>query len=98
MRNNANKSSTVTGSPKFGDEGSGAGLLEEGVSTIAEIAARWKVSRDFVRRVFERETGVLVLGNYPTRGKRGYRTLRVPKGVLLRVEKRLSIVTRQNSV
>jgi hypothetical protein len=63
--------------------------------SIAEIAARWKVSLDFVRRFFEREPGVLVFGNSPTRGKRRYRTLRVPKDVLLRVEKRLSIVARQ---
>ncbi len=58
--------------------------------SIAEIAARWKVSRDFVRRLFEREPGVLVFGNSPMHGKRRYRTLRVPKDVLLRVEKRLS--------
>jgi hypothetical protein len=66
--------------------------------SIAEIAARWRVSRDFVRRLFEREPGVLVFGNSPTRGKRKYRTLRVPKDVLLRVEKRLAIVAGQNTV
>jgi len=64
--------------------------------SIAEIAARWKVSRDFVRRLFEREPGVLVFGNSPMQGKRRYRTLRVPKDVLLRVEKRLSVAARHN--
>jgi hypothetical protein len=66
--------------------------------SIAEIAVRWKVSRDFIRRLFEGEPGVLVLGNSPMHGKRRYRTLRVPKDVLLRVETRLSIVARQKSV
>jgi transcriptional regulator GlxA family with amidase domain len=66
--------------------------------SIAEIAARWKVSRDFVRRLFERETGVLVFGNSPTRGKRRYRTLRVPKDALLRVEKRLAVAGRQKDL
>ena len=72
--------------------------ITEQFYSVAEIAARWKVSRDFVRRLFEREARVLVFGNSPARGKRRYRTLRVPKDVLLRVEKRLSIVARQNSV
>ncbi len=72
--------------------------ITEQFYSVAEIEARWKVSRDFVRRLFEREARVLVFGNSPARGKRRYRTLRVPKDVLLRVEKRLSIVARQNSV
>jgi hypothetical protein len=62
--------------------------------SVAEIAVRWRVSRDFVRRTFEREPGVLVFGNSPLHGKRRYRTLRVPKEVLLRVERRHSIVAR----
>jgi len=72
--------------------------VTEQFHSIAEIAVRWKVSQDFVRRLFEREAGVLVFGNSAMHGKRRYQTLRVPKDVLLRVEKRHSIVVGKNTV
>jgi hypothetical protein len=59
--------------------------------TVAEIAQMWGLSQDFVRRLFEREPGVLVLGQERTRyGKRRYRTLRIPESVVERVHRRLS--------
>lgn len=54
--------------------------------TVKEIAARWKLSRDFVRRIFEREPGVLIFTNGVAHRRR-YRTLRIPKAVLERVER-----------
>jgi hypothetical protein len=58
--------------------------------SVAEIAQMWSLSQDFVRRLFEREPGVLVLGQERTRyGKRRYRTLRIPKSVVERVHRRL---------
>ena len=60
--------------------------------TVAEIAARWKVSLDFVRRLFERESGVLVFSNTSMVGKRRYRTLRVPKAVVERAERRNAVI------
>jgi hypothetical protein len=59
----------------------------------AEIAKMWKLSADTVRRLFEREPGVLVLSDpRPTRRKRRYTTLRIPENVLARVHKRLTRV------
>jgi hypothetical protein len=59
--------------------------------TVEEIAARWKLSRDFVRRIFAREPDVLVFSNEtPRMIKRAYSTIRISRDVLLRVEKRIS--------
>jgi len=61
--------------------------------SLAEIAELWSLSVDTVRKVFEREPGVLVLGNqHPRRGKRSDTTLRIPAHVLERVHRRLSRV------
>lgn len=59
----------------------------------AEIAELWSLSVDSVRKIFEHESGVLVLGNQqPRRGKRSYTTLRIPAHVLERVHRKLSRV------
>jgi len=59
----------------------------------AEIAELWSLSVDTVRRMFENEPGVLVLGNgQPRRAKRSYTTLRIPAHVAERVHRRLSKV------
>ncbi len=57
--------------------------------SVPEIAEAWNLSRDAVRKLFEREAGVLVLGNDGGRGKRGYHTLRVPESVMERVHRGL---------
>ena len=59
--------------------------------TVKEIASLWSFSDDAVRKIFEKEPGVLVLGNaVPRRGKRSYKTLRIPEHVVRRVHKRLT--------
>jgi hypothetical protein len=59
----------------------------------AEIAELWSLSADCVRKIFENEPGVLVIGNtQPKRWKRSYTTLRIPQTVLDRVHRRLSKV------
>lgn len=59
----------------------------------AEIGEIWNLSPDCVRKIFENEPGVLVIGNpQPRRGKRSYTTLRIPQTVLERVHKRMSKV------
>lgn len=59
----------------------------------AEIAELWSISVDSVRKLFESEPGVLVLGNaVPRRGKRSYTTLRIPQHVAERVHRRLTKV------
>jgi hypothetical protein len=60
--------------------------------TPAEIAELWNLSADTVRKLFENEPGVLVLGNDKQRRQRRYRTLRIPEDVLERVHKRLTRV------
>lgn len=56
---------------------------------VAEIAEMWSLSADAVRKLFEREPGVLVLGDYGSRSKRRYTTLRIPQSVVERVHRRL---------
>ncbi len=59
----------------------------------ADIAQLWNLSVDSVRKLFENEPGVFVLGNrQPRRGKRSYTTMRIPEHVLDRVHRRLSNV------
>ncbi len=63
--------------------------------SIDELAEAWNISRDTVRRLFEREPDVLVIER--TRGlgrKRRYKTLRIPEEVARRVYRRLSNPSR----
>jgi hypothetical protein len=57
---------------------------------VTEIAEMWNLSPDKVRELFEREAGVLVIGESNPRRKRRYLTLRVPQSVVGRVHARLS--------
>jgi len=60
---------------------------------VAEIASLWNLSDDAVRNIFEKEPGVLVIGDQRSNGrKRRYVTLRIPQDVLERVHRRLSKV------
>jgi hypothetical protein len=52
--------------------------------TVAEVAERLKLNTETVRRLFLSEPGVVVIC-FPRRGRRVYRTLRIPERVLLRV-------------
>lgn len=57
--------------------------------SVIEISKLWALSQKTVRRIFEEEPGVIHWGSSETRHKRGYRTLRVPETVLLRVHRKL---------
>jgi len=57
--------------------------------TVAEIAEVWSLSREVIRKLFEGEPGVFVIGNDTTHSKRGYHTMRIPESVLERVHRRL---------
>ena len=63
--------------------------VDEQLLTIAEVAERLKVNEATVRRLFLNEPGVVVIC-FPRKGKRVYRTLRVPESVLQRVLTRLT--------
>lgn len=71
--------------------GNAGGTAAEQHDTVAELAARWGWSSKTVIRVFERETGVLILDRHETRHKRGYRTLTIPKSVSDRVHRRMEL-------
>jgi hypothetical protein len=58
--------------------------------TVAQIAESWSLSHDVVRKLFEREPGVLVIGDQGSRSKRRYTTLRIPESVVMRVHRRFS--------
>lgn len=60
--------------------------------TVREVAERLKVNEETVRRLFLNEPGVIVIC-FPRRGRRVYRTLRIPDAVLKRVLSRLARAT-----
>lgn len=61
--------------------------------TVAEIAQLWNLSDDAVRNIFEKESGVLMIGDQrPSIRKRRYTTLRIPEDIVERVHRRLSRV------
>ena len=64
-----------------------ASLFEPHYS-VSDLAASLSLSPDAVRRLFENEPGVLVLGGDDRPGKRRYTTLRIPKSVAERVYRR----------
>lgn len=66
--------------------------LNEVYFTVTEVADRLKINEDTVRRLFLHEPGVLVIC-FPRRGRRVYRTLRIPETVLQRVVTRLTRVS-----
>jgi len=66
--------------------------INENCLTVAEVAERLKVNEETVRRLFLNEPGVIVIC-FPRRGKRVYRTLRIPESVFLRVLTRFTKVT-----
>jgi|ERR1035438_3137945 hypothetical protein len=58
--------------------------------SVAEVAAMWSLSQDAVRKLFQNEPGVLVLGGQESAHTRRYTTLRIPESVLQRVHQRMT--------
>src|ERR1700740_3413930 len=56
-----------------------------------ELGRLWNLSADTVRRLFEKEPGVLVIehANTKARGRR-YRTFRIPESVAARVHRKMT--------
>jgi len=68
--------------------------------SVADVAGRWGLSVDTVRRLFEHESGVIVIEPTP-RGRfsrRRYRTLRIPAAIVERVHRRLSVVSSESRI
>ena len=57
--------------------------------TPAEVADLWHLNVETIRRMFQDEPGVVVIQGTPKKGKRPYKTIRIPQSVLERVHKRL---------
>ena len=49
--------------------------------TPEELASLWSLSADTVRRLFEGESGVLIIERPRLHGRRRYRTVRIPESV-----------------
>lgn len=60
--------------------------------TAKELAFIWNVSREWVRRRFMNEPGVIRLQDEPTSGKRSYCPRRIPGSVAIRVRNRMTMV------
>jgi len=68
-----------------------SGSFAEHHYTVSEIAAMWSLSHDFVRRLFQKEPGVLIMGREEENGgRRRYATYRIPASVVERVHRRMS--------
>lgn len=61
----------------------------ETLYTVAELVKLWALSADTIRRLFEHEAGVLIF-TIQKRGRRRYRTFRIPRSVAERVYRRLT--------
>jgi AraC-like DNA-binding protein len=59
--------------------------------TVQEIAEAWNMSENLVRRLFEKEPGVVIFKKDRPH-KRTYKTIRIPESVLLRVHRRNSVL------
>ena len=66
--------------------------LEERHYTVPELAENWHLSPLVVRKLFEKEPGVVIFSQ-PKTNKRIYRTLRIPDSVAKRVYLKSLVVT-----
>ena len=57
----------------------------------AELAEQWNLSEDTVRRIFEREQGVLIFENPERISSRRRRTMRIPESVAQRAYRRMTL-------
>lgn len=70
---------------------SGPGGFTERHYAPSEVAERWNLNVETIRRIFQDEPGVLVFQSPVRKGRRSYKTIRIPESVLDRVHKRLQI-------
>jgi hypothetical protein len=57
--------------------------------TVEELASRWSLSQEFVRKLFLDEPGVVVFWRQRP-GRRAYRTVRIPESVAVRIHRRMT--------
>jgi hypothetical protein len=67
----------------------GLSLVERHYS-VKEVAEMWNLSADMIRKLFEQEPGVMLIGNpQSSRVRRRYTTLRIPQTVAFKVYRKL---------
>ena len=88
-RRNATSPVSIDAIPNEGVRRPPSGVALEKHYSIGELAKRWELSDNTIRRIFNKEPGVLQLFHGESRFKRGYTTLRVPESVVQRVHRRL---------
>jgi hypothetical protein len=57
--------------------------------TPSEVAALWNLNVETIRRIFQNEPGIIVVQAPIKKGRRPYKTIRIPQSVLERVHRRL---------
>ena len=68
-----------------------SGVGTEKHFSVKEVAGIWGLSEKVVRRIFNDEPGVIVIGHtITTRSRREYKTIRIPESVLDRVHIQLA--------
>jgi hypothetical protein len=78
---------------QFGAEPATVPVFADEHYSPPQVAKMWNLDIKTVRRIFEREPGVLTIDNGELKGhisRRRYRTLRIPRQVLERVHERMS--------
>jgi hypothetical protein len=75
-----------------------ASVFAERHYSVKELAEAWNFSPDTIRSIFEREPGVLVIGNTTSRTKRRYRTLSIPESVAERATGACQTPSTQNTL
>ena len=63
--------------------------VDEQCLTVSDVAQRLSLNPDTVRRLFRDEPGVIVI-SFPRKGRRSYRTVRIPISVYRRVVTRMT--------
>jgi hypothetical protein len=67
-------------------------VTDEAPLTVAEVSELTGLSVDLITRLFEREPGVILYESaQPKRGKRRYRSMRIPRRVYERVMRRHTV-------
>jgi hypothetical protein len=75
----------VAALPRIPEVGAGSVSAFGKIYTPKELAEIWQLSENSIRRLFQDEPGVFILGDSNPRGRRGYTTMRIPEAVALKV-------------
>jgi hypothetical protein len=79
----------VFGSPVQTSDSLETAAAAERHYSSSDVAELWKLDVETIRRIFQNEPGVVVLQSPIKKGRRPYKTIRIPHSVLERVHRRL---------